>query len=195
MPRRNLDRGAVVSAAAELADRDGFEVLSVSALARHLDVQPASLYSHVRNLADLQAGVHQLALASLTDTIGTEVAGCSGRDALNGMVGGYRQFEQEHPGLWAALQRPASEETARSAGAVRLTTLTAAVLRGYGIVGDEMVHATRFLGATVNGFLSLQRHGGFAHRPADQQTSWLRTVDALDTALRAWPTTIEGPRS
>ena len=44
MTRAPLDRDTVLSAAADLADRDGFETISVSALARHLGLQPASLY-------------------------------------------------------------------------------------------------------------------------------------------------------
>ncbi|RFA07593.1 hypothetical protein B7R21_15525 [Subtercola boreus] len=187
MPRQNLTRSAVLEAAADLADRDGFDSISVSLLARTLGVQPASLYSHVRDRAAVLEGVHTLALGELADRIATEIAGRSRRDALQGMVGAYRKFARERPGRWDALQRPARAETVRSAEAARLVALTWAVLRGYALPNDELVHATRLVGATINGFLALERAGSFDHRAPDTEASWSRAIDVLDGALASWP--------
>jgi AcrR family transcriptional regulator len=54
MPRVGLDSAAVVSAAAELIERRGFEALTLSALASELGVKPPSLYAHVGGLDDLR---------------------------------------------------------------------------------------------------------------------------------------------
>ena len=187
MTRIPLNRNAVLSAAADLADRDGFETVSVSALARHLGVQPASLYSHVRDRAAVLDGVHTLALAELAALIADETAGRSGRDALAGLAGAHRTFARERPGRWAALQRRAAPETARSAEAARVVSLIWAVLRAYDLAEDELVNATRFVGGSINGFLALEQSGAYDHRDTASELSWQRAVDALDRALATWP--------
>jgi len=187
MTRAPLNRTSVLSAAADLADRDGFETISVSALARHLGVQPASLYSHVRDRAAVLDGVHTLALAELAELIADETAGRSGRDALAGLAGAHRTFARERPGRWAALQRRAAPETARSAEAARVVSLIWAVLRAYDLAEAELVNATRFVGGAVNGYLALERAGAYDHRDTASELSWERAVDALDRALATWP--------
>ncbi|MEF2978972.1 TetR/AcrR family transcriptional regulator [Subtercola sp. YIM 133946] len=187
MARMNLNRRAVLAAAAELADRDGYDAVTVSELARHLGVQPASLYSHVRDRAAVLEGIHELALGELADRLGTEIAGRSGREALVGLVRAYRDFARERPGRWAALQTPAGPSTVESADARRLVALTWAVFRGYHLDEGELVHATRLVGATINGFLALERVGAFDHRSPDSDVSWQRAIDVLDGALASWP--------
>lgn len=187
MPRASLSPRLVVAAAADLADTSGFDQVTLSAVARSLDVQAASLYHHVRDRAELLGGVHELALEELADRIGAAVAGRAGRDALVGLAEAQRHFARYCPGRWAALQQPAAPSTAASPGAVRVATLTMAVLRGYGLPESELVHVTRFLGATVNGFLALERSGAYAHREPDPEVSWQRTLTGLDTLIRAWP--------
>ena len=108
MPRANLSSRAVVTAAADLADEIGFTDVTLSAVARRLGVQTASLYNHVRDRAELLAGLHELALADLSDRVADAVAGTAGRHALVGLAEAQRTFAREHPGRWAALQQPAS---------------------------------------------------------------------------------------
>lgn len=187
MVKGTLNRSAVVASAAEVADRDGFDAVTMSGVARHLGIQPASLYSHVRDLAALLEGIQELALAELADEVGLETAGRSGRAALVGLAEAHRRYARQSVGRWAALQRPATPATAQSAGATRLARLNFAVLAGYGIGDDELVHATRFVGATINGYLSLERSGGFDHRMPSTDVSWERVLSAVDAALTNWP--------
>lgn len=195
MKRASLHHAAVVQAAAELADRDGFEAITVSALARDLGVRPASLYSHVKDLAALLDGLHELVLGEVAEAVAAGIAGRSGRDALVGLGEAQRNLAHQHPGRWAVLARPATPKTARSPGAIALVSLTFSVLRAYRLPEDELVHATRFIGATVNGFLALDRAGSFEHRDEQTDASWHRALDALDRALAGWPTTSEQEQS
>ena len=185
MPRANLTVADVVSAAAGIADRDGFDAVSVSAVARALGVQPASLYSHVRDRAALLEGIHRLALAELADRVGAAVAGRAGRDALVALADTHRDLAAERPGMWTALQRAAAPDTVRSPEAARVATLMLAVLRGYDLPESALVHATRFVGATINGYLALDRSGAYRGRDESADVSWQWTIDALDRALRS----------
>ena len=187
MARPNLSKRVLVVAGADLADESGFDQVTLSAVARRLHVQAASLYNHVRDRAELLDGIHELALEELADRIGEAVAGRAGADALVGLAEAQRRFARDCPGRWAALRQPAAPSTAASPAAGRVAALTMAVLRGYGLPETELVHVTRFLGATVNGFLALERSGAFAHRAPPPEESWHRALDALDALIRSWP--------
>ncbi|MET4782942.1 WHG domain-containing protein [Glaciihabitans sp. UYNi722] len=191
MARARLTPKSIITAAADLADLSGFDAISLSAVARQLGVQTASLYSHVRDRAAVLDGVHELALDELAEQIATAVAGRAGHEALVGLADAQRAYARRWPGRWEALQRPAASSTVQSEAAARVVTLTFAVLRGYALPDDELVHVTRMLGASVNGFITLERAGNFAHREPDTEASWQRILTALDALFRAWPTPSE----
>lgn len=188
MPRANLNKQTVLIEAASLADREGFEAVTVTAVARLLGVQPASLYEHVQGRSALLDGVHRLALGELGSRISEGVAGRSGGASLRGLADAHRTYATERPGAWAALQRPATAETAQSPEAARVASLMLAVIRGYPVPADAIVHAARLVGATVNGFLTLTGTGAFGHRTESEEKSWTFAIDALDRALHTWPT-------
>jgi AcrR family transcriptional regulator len=187
MARANLTPAVLTRAAADLADREGFAAVTLSALARGFGVQTASLYAHVRDRAALIDRVHELALGELADAIGLAIGGRSGRDALAALADAHRDYAARFPGRWAVLHQPAAASTVRSEAAGRLVALTFAMLRGYRLPESELVHATRLFGATVDGFLALEANGSFGHRDPATDTSWRRALDALDTAFRSWP--------
>ncbi len=193
MPRANLTESVILEAAATLADGQGFESVTMSAVARAVGVRPASLYEHVRDRDALLDGVHRLALRDLASSITEAVAGRSGRAALRGLADAHRAYAAEHPGAWAALQRPASPVTVRSPEAARVASLTLAVLRGYPVPDEALVHAARLIGATVNGFLALSGSQAFDNRPDAVDESWTAALDALDRALQTWPREGERP--
>ena len=58
----------------------------------------------------------------------------------------------------------------------------AAVLRGYGLTGDDVIHAIRGLRALMHGFVSLEAAGGFA-MPQDLDESYRRLVDGFAASL------------
>jgi AcrR family transcriptional regulator len=185
--RAALTPASVVAEAADLADEEGFDAVTLSAVARRLGVRTPSLYSHVRDREALLDGVTGLALAELAARIGEAIAGRAGRDALDAFTAAHRAYAREAPGRWQALQRRAGEDVVRSAAAREVVALTAAVLRGYPIPVDEHVHVVRLLGSTINGYLALERSGNFDHSEPPPEASWPRMLDALDALLRAWP--------
>ncbi|WP_436532937.1 TetR/AcrR family transcriptional regulator [Actinoplanes sp. HUAS TT8] len=187
MERITLSSNTVVSAAADLADEAGFEAVTLSAVARRLGVRAPSLYSHVRDLEALRDGVAALALGELSRRVAAAIAGRAGHDALDGFATAHREFARDAPGRWQSLQRRAGDAVVRSDAARQIVTLNQAVLRGYPVPEDQHVHAVRLLGATINGYLALERIGGFDHSSPSSEVSWRKTVQALDTLLTTWP--------
>jgi AcrR family transcriptional regulator len=186
--RAGLTVDRLVTAGAELADAEGFEAVTVSALARRFDVRPASVYSHLAGSDDLRARVALLALDELADRAALALAGRSGRDALVALADVYRDYAHEHPGRHAAAQLRLDPETAQNSAGPRHAAMARAVLLGYDVPEPDRTHAVRLMGSTIRGFIDLELGGSFDHSEPDAESSWRRTLDALDTLLHHWET-------
>ena len=186
MPRAGLTRDRVATVAAELADADGFEALSLSAVAKHVGVSQPALYKHVAGLDALRRDVAVLAVRELAQVLGTARAGRTGREALADAARAYRAWAATHPGRAAATVRaPAPDDDEHAAAATQAVEEVVAILRGYGIDGGrEAVHAVRQFRAALHGFVTLEAAGGFG-LPASVDETFDRLVGALDASFRA----------
>ena len=184
MGRVGLTRAKLVAAGAELADAEGFEAVTMSALARRFGVRTASLYSHVASTADLKAQIAVLALGELAERAGAAVAGRAGSDALLAFANAYRDYARLHPGRYAAARHPLPTDLL-AAGRAH-AELTFAVLRGYGVGGEDSTHAVRLIGSVLHGFTDLELSGGFSHTDPPSEESWPRAIEALDATLTRW---------
>jgi AcrR family transcriptional regulator len=185
MARAGLDTDAVVAAAAQLADADGLEAVTLARLAGILGVRSPSLYAHVDGLADLRRRLAVRGARELAAQLQRAVAGRSGGDALTAMADAYRDYARAHPGTYAALQpAPARGDDEGTVAAAGVVDVVLAVLRGYGLEGDEAIHATRIVRAALHGFVTLETDGGFG-LPLALDDSYARLVDVLDRGLRA----------
>jgi AcrR family transcriptional regulator len=177
MPRVGLDSEAVVIAAAELADAEGLEAVTLSRLASRLGVRAPSLYAHVGGVEDLRRRLAARGAQQLRAALQDAAAGRARRDALIAVATAYRVYACEHPGTYTALQRePASEE------ASRLVDVVLTVLRGYELGGDDAIHAARIVRAALHGFVELEVAGGFRIALALDE-SFERLVSVLDRGL------------
>jgi len=182
MPRAGLDPEAVVDAAAAIADRDGLEALSLSKLASQLGVRPPSLYAHVLGLDDLRQRIAVRAARQMRSELQTAVAGVAGTQALHAIALAYRSFAARHPGMYSSLQPAGNDDPALA----ELVQVVVAALRGYGLEGDDAIHAVRIVRSTLHGFVSLELEGGFG-LPLDLDETYERLIDALDRGLRSTP--------
>jgi AcrR family transcriptional regulator len=193
--RAGITENRLVQAAAELADENGLHAVTVSALARHFEVRPASIYSHVANLDTLLDLTALQALDEIAERLAETLPGKAGRSALMAFANTHRDYAHTHPGRWQAAQRRLSPATvAASAGSGRgggsaIARSARAIMSGYGLSPADETHAVRFLGSTINGFIALETGGGFDHSDPSPAASWNRILDAVDASLRNWPHT------
>jgi AcrR family transcriptional regulator len=182
-----------VDAAAKIADADGLDGVTVARVAAELGIKAPSLYNHVAGRDDLIAALGVRALEELTAALTQASVGRSRDDALHGIAGAYRGYVLEHPGLYAAtIRAPEPDDRERLAAAERLLAVVYAVLAGYGIEGDDAVHAARALRSGLHGFASIEAAGGFGI-PADRDESFRRMVAALAAGLETPPRPAETP--
>jgi AcrR family transcriptional regulator len=182
MPRAGLDADGVVAAAASLADAEGLERLTLARLADRLGIRAPSLYAHVDGLPDLRRRLADRGAGELAAALRAAAAGRAGGDALAAVADAYRAYALDHPGSYAALQL--APEVAGSEAARDVVDVVVAVLRGYGLEGEDAIHAVRVIRSALHGFVMLETGAGFGMR-LDLDDSFARLVATLDKGLVA----------
>lgn len=187
MPRARpgLTTDAVVAAAAELVDTEGLGALSLSALADRLGVKTPSLYNHVAGLGGLRRLLALHGIALLAESLRTATMGRSKGDAIRHLSEAYRGFAGAHPGLYPLTQESHPDDPVYDQLSRRAIEPVLAALAGFGIDGDDAIHATRALRSALHGFVSLEAGSGFAIDLAPAE-SFERLLDLLVNALEAW---------
>lgn len=188
MARAGLSTERVVAEAAVMADEHGLHDLTLAALASRLGVRQPSLYKHIDGLNALRRLLALRAKAELADVLGAAAIGRAREEALVAVADAFRGWAREHPGLYEAVQRPASPgDDEDEAVSTRLVGVLAAVMSGYGLEDDDAVDAIRAFRSAVHGFVALEAAGGFG-LPASTDRSFDRLVHAVAVALGSWST-------
>jgi AcrR family transcriptional regulator len=185
MPRAGLTTQSVVDAASAIADAEGIETATLARLAEKLGVRPPSLYKHIASLDAVHRALAVRGLREANLRLQHATIGKARDEALFALAHAYWQFARDRPGLYAASQRAArtGENDIAAAGEALLGTV-AAVLAGYGVKGDDALHATRGLRAIIHGFVSLDASGGFRMK-LDLNESFDRLLGAFTADLAA----------
>ncbi|MEV0130199.1 TetR-like C-terminal domain-containing protein [Dactylosporangium sp. NPDC050688] len=190
MPRAGLSRDAVVDAALALVDADGPAALTLAAVAARTGVATPSLYKHVGSLTELRNLLAVRLFEQFTAEATAAVLGLSGDAALEALMRAYHRYAVTHPHRYALLPQAPDPDPAVAAAADRFVGLCFAVLRGYGLDGDEIVHATRITRAAMHGFAVLHTSGGFG-LPQDVEATLDRLVA---TVVRGVTSMVSAPR-
>lgn len=106
--KAGLERKDVLDAAAQIADADGLDAVTLVSVANRLGIRAPSLYAHVDGLDGLrrQLALHAaVAMADALQRAADRRDGRDGRDALRAIAHAYRAFARQHPGWYAAAQR------------------------------------------------------------------------------------------
>lgn len=161
MPRQRLTLPLVTNEAIQLVDREGFEALSLSAVASGLGVSPSALYTHVDGLDGLRYLVAVAATDRLTGDVSRAAIGTAGGNALESMGRAYRGFALGHPGQFASTLLPPRSDDDDLASANRaLVDVFTLVYRAMGLDGDGAYLAARSTRSAIHGFLALEHAAG-----------------------------------
>ena len=186
MPAKNrLDRAAVVAAAAEIADAQGLEALTLGALAQKLAIRPPSLYNHVAGLPGLRRELALLGLRELAARMAQAAIGRSGMQAVHAVAQAYREYVHERPNVYATtLRAPETGDLEMQAVSERIFEIVRATLSAFDLSGEDEIHAMRALRSIVHGFATLELAGGFG-LPLDRDESFRRLVEQLFAVEKA----------
>jgi AcrR family transcriptional regulator len=156
-----LSRDIVVNAALTFLDREGWDALTINALATHLGTKGPSLYNHVDSLDDLRRTVRMRVVDDIITMLSRAGRGRARDDAVLVMAGAYRSYAHHHPGRYSAFTRMPlggddPEYTAATKGAAAPVI---SVLSSYGLDGEEAFHAALEFWSALHGFVLLEMTG------------------------------------
>jgi AcrR family transcriptional regulator len=180
----------VVETAAEIADRDGLDALSLASLATALEVRSPSLYNHVDGLPGLRRQLAFHANRLLTLELAESIEGLDGPEALGAIARQLRSFAHRHPGLNDSfLPAPTPEEDPELAAALQEPVgIVGSVLAGMDVDPTTVIPLIRALRASVHGFVDLELRGGFG-LPDDIDESFSTTVGLVIEAIASHAST------
>jgi AcrR family transcriptional regulator len=157
-----LSREIVVNSALTFLDREGWDALTINALATQLGTKGPSLYNHVDSLEDLRRTVRMRVIDDIITMLARVAEGRVGDDAVLVMAGAYRSYAHHHPGRYSAFTRmPLSggddpEFTAATRGAAAPVM---AVLSSYGLDIEQAFYAALEFWSAMHGFVLLEMTG------------------------------------
>jgi AcrR family transcriptional regulator len=156
-----LSRDSIVNAALTFLDREGWDALTINALATQLGTKGPSLYNHVQSLDDLRRTVRMRVVGDIIDMLNTVGQGRTRDDAVMAMASAYRSYAHHHPGRYSAFTRmpldgddPEFTDATRAAAAPVIS-----VLRSYGLDGEEAFYAALEFWSAMHGFVLLEMTG------------------------------------
>jgi AcrR family transcriptional regulator len=179
--RDRIPPGSIVDTAITLIDREGFEALSLTAVAAVLGVRPSALYGHVGSLDQLRDRLSVVATEHLTSTVGAAAMGVAGAKAVDAIGHAYRGFAHGHPGQYSAILRPTAADNVELGAADQ--ALHDVFARVYLAAGFEPGAADLAAGSTrsaIHGFVSLEHATGTTTGHDDR---YRHLLDALHLGL------------
>lgn len=156
-----LSRDGIVDGALTFLDREGWDSLTINALATQLGTKGPSLYNHVDSLEDLRRAVRIRVIDDIITMLNRVGEGRARDDAVLVMAGAYRSYAHHHPGRYSAFTRmPLGGDDPDYAAATRgAAAPVIAVLSSYGLGGDEAFHAALEFWSALHGFVLLEMTG------------------------------------
>ena len=156
-----LSRDSIVNAALTFLDREGWDALTINALATQLGTKGPSLYNHVQSLEDLRRTVRMRVVGDIIEMLNTVGEGRTRDDAVMVMASAYRSYAHHHRGRYSAFTRmplggddPEFTDATRAAAAPVI-----AVLASYGLDGEDAFYAALEFWSAMHGFVLLEMTG------------------------------------
>jgi len=156
-----LSRDSIVDGALTFLDREGWDSLTINALAAQLGTKGPSLYNHVDSLEDLRRAVRIRVIDDIITMLNRVGEGRARDDAVLVMAGAYRSYAHHHPGRYSAFTRmPLGGDDPEYTAATRAAAAPViAVLSSYGLDRDEAFYAALEFWSALHGFVLLEMTG------------------------------------
>lgn len=177
--RVGLDKNTILKTAANMADTNGIASVSLKALAEELGIKSPSLYKHISGLDELNKELMLYGWKALEQDIIKASIGKAKDDAIISICWAYRNYVILHPGVYEAMQwynMYLSEEHLNATEGI--ISVLFQVLDAYNLSEEQKVHIVRMLRGFLQGFLTIESHGGYGNpQPIDDTFNFaLKTI-------------------
>ena len=156
-----LSRDGIIDGALTFLDREGWDSLTINALATQLGTKGPSLYNHVNSLEDLRRAVRIRVIDDIITMLNRVGEGRARDDAVLVMAGAYRSYAHHHPGRYSAFTRmpPGGDDPEYAAATRGAAAPVMSVLSSYGLDGDEAFYAALEFWSALHGIVLLEMTG------------------------------------
>jgi AcrR family transcriptional regulator len=157
-----LSREIIVNAALTFLDREGWDALTINALATQLGTKGPSLYNHVDSLEDLRRTVRIRVIDDIIGMLNRVGEGRARDDAVLVMASAYRSYAHHHPGRYSAFTRMplgGGDDPEYTAATRAAATPVIAVLSSYGLDLEQAFYAALEFWSAMHGFVLLEMTG------------------------------------
>lgn len=180
-----LSTDLVIQTAAEIADNDGIDSLTLTTVARALGTSQPALYRHVDSYDDLVRSLGLQARELLAQRLMESAVGVAGEDAVRAVGLAWRQMVSDHPGLYAATDRhPCAGDAELEEAVDRVVRTLQMALADFSLTKDQEVHVARTMRSAFHGFSDLEAGDG---HPLEQDLddSFDHLIELICSGIRA----------
>jgi AcrR family transcriptional regulator len=180
-----LDQNLITAAALAIVEDSEHSELTLSAIARVLDVTQPALYYHVDGMDDILRWVGIAVRSQLAGVLADAAIGLSRADAVRSVANAWRTFSQQHPALYKSTEWHPVEGCAELEDAVgKVLAVLAGSLRGFELTDSERANAALALRSTLHGFVSFELGAGNPS-PQSADDSFSHVIELLITGVVA----------
>ena len=156
-----LNRGLVVDMAAQIADAEGIDAVTLTRIAIDAGVKQPALYRHVTGIEELRKLLSLRAREQLVRALQDAMVGTTRESSVIAAAHAWRLFVQQHPGLYSATDRVASvgDHDIEQSLARVVSTLRQSLV-GYQLTKTQRAHCARSLRSAIHGFCVLEKDNG-----------------------------------
>ncbi|MGG4144576.1 WHG domain-containing protein [Paenibacillus algorifonticola] len=161
-PRIGLDVPTIVRTAAEIANTQGLEAVTMASLSQKLGIRSPSLYNHIDGLSGVKLALAIYGLREMNEQMSKAVEGLTGEDAVYAAGKAYVAFARSNPGVYEATIPSQSQDNDEfKAVSEQLMGLIINLLDSYKLKQEMAIHIVRGLRSLLHGFSSIEQKGGF----------------------------------
>ena len=174
----------MVETAAAIADSEGIDEVTLTRVAKELDISQPALYRHVDGYDDLIRSLGLQGRQVLVEALTAAAVGVAGDDAVRAMGRAWRQLVKDRPGVYAATDRyPCAGDSELEAAVDDVIDVLGLALVGFNLESADQVHVARTLRSAFHGFANLEAGDGHP-RPHDLDDTYEHLLDLLIAGIR-----------
>lgn len=184
MARAGLDKALVVERAAQLANEVGLDHIQLKMLAESLNIQPPSLYNHIRGLDDLHHELMLYGWRHMEEQMVKAAADVSGYAAWEAVCRAFYAYAVENPGVFSVMlwyNKYQDQETMAATG--KIFSICSKITVSLGISDENCSHLIRTFRAFLEGFSLLVNNNAFGHS-LSVQDSFEVSLKVLITGMK-----------
>lgn len=184
MARVGLDKNIVVEKAAQLANKIGYEAITMRILADSLNVQTPSLYNHIKGLDDLQNELMLYGWRNMEERMLRAAAGVSGYEAWEAICRAFYKYATENPGVFSAMlwYNKYKSDAARDV-TEGIFSIWVKITSSLHISEENCNHLIRTFRAFLEGFSLLANNNAFGH-PLPVEESFELSLKVLKAGMK-----------